>query len=85
MVDDRLIEAGYVRLANEIVRYAAMDLKKLIDKPPKTKDQKELENYEYKKRKLTKFFGSKWYWTLTSLDPAIILNNINDVKVREYC
>lgn len=81
MTNKHSIDFGYQNLANEIVRLAFVDYKKLLDHPPKTDDPAVIGRYKKSKRDLMNFFHSRWYKTLTNINPDYVLENINDVRI----
>ena len=74
----------YVELANAIVLQAFKDYRKtlfkLVQEPEEWK-------HRSSKKKLERFFHSKWYRTLTDLDPAILMQEAKrqaDINVERW-
>lgn len=74
----------YEELANAIVLQAFKDYRKalfkLVQEPEEWKHQSS-------KKKLERFFHSKWYRTLTDLDPAILMQEAKrqaDINVERW-
>lgn len=74
----------YVELANAIVLQAFQDYRKalfkLVQEPEEWK-------HRSSKKKLERFFHSKWYRTLTDLDPAILMQEAKrqaDINVERW-
>ena len=74
----------YAELANAIVLQAFKDYRKalfkLVQEPEEWK-------YRSSKKKLERFFHSKWYRTLTDLDPAILMQEAKrqaDINVERW-
>ena len=74
----------YAELANAIVLQAFKDYRKalfkLVQEPEEWK-------HRSSKKKLERFFHSKWYRTLTDLDPAILMQEAKrqaDINVERW-
>ena len=74
----------YAELANAIVLQAFHDYRKtlfkLVQEPEEWK-------HRSSKKKLERFFHSKWYRTLTDLDPAILMQEAKrqaDINVERW-
>ena len=74
----------YAELANAIVLQAFKDYRKalfkLVQEPEEWK-------HRSSKKKLERFFHSKWYRTLTELDPAILMQEAKrqaDINVERW-
>lgn len=74
----------YVELANAIVLQAFKDYRKALFKMVQ-----EPEEWKHRstKKKLERFFHSKWYRTLTELDPEILMREAKrqaDVSIERW-
>ena len=74
----------YVELANAIVLQAFKDYRKALFKMVQ-----EPEEWKHRstKKKLERFFRSKWYRTLTNLDPEILMRGAKrqaDVSIERW-
>lgn len=74
----------YVELANAIVLQAFKDYRKTLFKMAQ-----ESEEWKHRstKKKLERFFHSKWYRTLTELDPEILMREAKrqaDVSIERW-
>lgn len=74
----------YAELANAIVLQAFKDYRKALFKLVQ-----EPEEWKHRstKKKLERFFHSKWYRTLTNLDPAILMQEAKrqaDINVERW-
>lgn len=74
----------YVELANAIVLQAFKDYRKALFKMVQ-----EPEEWKHRstKKKLERFFRSKWYRTLTELDPEILMREARrqaDVSIERW-
>lgn len=74
----------YEELANAIVLQAFKDYRKAL-----FKIVQEPEEWKHRssKKKLERFFHSKWYRTLTNLDPAILMQEAKrqaDINVERW-
>lgn len=74
----------YVELANAIVLQAFKDYRKALFKMVQ-----EPEEWKHRssKKKLERFFHSKWYRTLTDLDPEILMREAKrqaDVSIERW-
>ena len=74
----------YAELANAIVLQAFKDYRKAL-----FKIVQEPEEWKHRssKKKLERFFHSKWYRTLTDLDPAILMQEAKrqaDINVERW-
>ena len=80
----RYAGSAYAELANAIVLQAFKDYRKtlfkLVQEPEEWK-------HRSSKKKLERFFHSKWYRTLTDLDPAILMQEAKrqaDINVERW-
>jgi hypothetical protein len=74
----------YEELANAIVLQAFKDYRKALFK---LVQEPEEWNHRSSKKKLERFFHSKWYRTLTDLDPAILMQEAKrqaDINVERW-
>lgn len=74
----------YAELANAIVLQAFKDYRKALFK---LVQEPEEWNHRSSKKKLERFFHSKWYRTLTDLDPAILMQEAKrqaDINVERW-
>lgn len=74
----------YVELANAIVLQAFKDYRKALFKMVQEPEE---WNHRSSKKKLERFFHSKWYRTLTDLDPAILMQEAKrqaDINVERW-
>ena len=74
----------YEELANAIVLQAFKDNRKALFK---LVQEPEEWNHRSSKKKLERFFHSKWYRTLTDLDPAILMQEAKrqaDINVERW-
>ena len=74
----------YEELANAIVLQAFKDYRKALFK---LVQEPEEWNHRSSKKNLERFFHSKWYRTLTDLDPAILMQEAKrqaDINVERW-
>ena len=64
------LEDGYERLINAIVLQAVKDYRGVLKRLEKYPDNSEAL---WEKRKIEQFFRSRWFATLTTIDPEILI------------
>lgn len=74
---DRANITPYERLANAIIIKAVIDYERALAPTPPSQRYKKRRQEKYReRRRLEEFFGSSWYYTLTSIEPDVILKNV---------
>lgn len=74
---DRANITPYERLANAIIIKAVIDYERALAPTPPTRRYRKhrLEKYR-ERRRIEKFFGSGWYYTLTDIEPNVLLKDV---------
>jgi len=72
------IDDAYTKLANAIIEQAVKDYRVALRTLKKKKDNEAAERV---KRDVERFFRSKWFEVLTSIDPKMLISKLKDEVV----
>lgn len=72
------IDDAYTKLANAIIEQAVKDYRVALRTLKKKKDNEAAERV---KRDVERFFRSRWFETLTNIDPKMLISKLKDEVV----